>query len=406
MEKKISIIIPYYNTHKETEKLLKTLNMQRAGTNTEVILIDDNSDGQDFSNLVDIYIKNNKNYGVCHSRNVGLNAATGDYIAFIDCDDMILENYMWTIIEEAKKENDLTWISWKSSLGNAIVNSTKQPNIAPWGCIFSKRIFNKIRFDERYNVGEEPDFWKKVFYIKDLKINYSTNIIYFYNLRNNSLTRKYDKGNIKKERLDGYLATIFIPVYNQEKLVIRALDSLPTRDDLEIVILNDGSTDNTYKNLIKYKSEHPELKCKILSYKDNKGLGAIKNIIYTKAKGQYIGELDSDDYVYTDEYNKVLAQLDGDADIVYMNLIDNNNNLFKLTNESKMMLCSGICKFIKKDLIGDTRCPETKKPGEDWPFNKEIQAKPHIDKFTNINAYHYNFPREGSLFDQQLKGKK
>ena len=94
MEKKISIIIPYYNTHKETEKLLKTLNMQRAGTNTEVILIDDNSDGQDFSNLVDIYIKNNKNYGVCHSRNVGLNAATGDYIAFIDCDDMILENYM------------------------------------------------------------------------------------------------------------------------------------------------------------------------------------------------------------------------------------------------------------------------------------------------------------------------
>ena len=44
--------------------------------------------------MVDIYIKNNKNYGVCHSRNIGINAATGDYIAFVDCDDEILENYI------------------------------------------------------------------------------------------------------------------------------------------------------------------------------------------------------------------------------------------------------------------------------------------------------------------------
>lgn len=108
---KISIIIPYYETHKETEKLLKALNLQRAGTNIEVILVDDASDGDDFKDLVDIYIKNQENHGVCYSRNIGIEVATGNYIAFIDCDDMILENYIWTIIEETKKGNDLTWLS-------------------------------------------------------------------------------------------------------------------------------------------------------------------------------------------------------------------------------------------------------------------------------------------------------
>ena len=58
--------------------------------------------------MVDIYIKNPENRGGPGSRNVGLNAATGDYIVFIDCDDKILENYVFTIVEEAKKHNDLT----------------------------------------------------------------------------------------------------------------------------------------------------------------------------------------------------------------------------------------------------------------------------------------------------------
>lgn len=202
-----------------------------------------------------------------------------------------------------------------------------------------------------------------------------------------------------------YLATIFIPVYNQEELVIRALDSLPIRDDLEIIVVNDGSTDNTHKNILKYKKEHPERYFKFISYRENKGLDAVKNIIYSSANGTYIGELDSDDYVYTDKYNEVLNQLDRKTDIVYMNLIDNLDRVFDLNEHSKITLCGGPCKFIKKSLIGETRCPEVKTPGEDWPFNLEIQNKPHTDKFTKIIAYHYNFPREGSLFNQFRKGE-
>lgn len=202
----------------------------------------------------------------------------------------------------------------------------------------------------------------------------------------------------KKNNDKKILATIFIPVYNQEKLIIRALDSVPIRNDLEIIVLNDASEDNTYDRVLEYQKQHPEKHFTFLSYTKNRGLGAMKNIAYEKAKGIYIGELDSDDYFYTDKLNQVLNQLDGEADIVYMDLEDNDKNLYHLCEQSKRSLCSGICKFIKKSFLGTSRCPEVQTAGEDWVLNEELQKKPHKDKFTNIVAYHYNFPRAGSLF--------
>lgn len=205
----------------------------------------------------------------------------------------------------------------------------------------------------------------------------------------------------KKNNDKKILATIFIPVYNQEKLIIKALDSIPIREDLEIMILNDASEDNTYEVAKQYKKQHPEKQITLLSYTQNRGLGAMKNIAFEKAKGIYIGELDSDDYYYTDKINQVLKQLDGKADMVYFNLEGNNHEIFELNEHSKMNLCAGICKFIKKEFLGDTRCPEVKSMGEDWVLNKALQKKPHIDKFTNITAYHYNFPRPGSIFTSE-----
>ena len=43
--------------------------------------------------------------------------------------------------------------------------------------------------------------------------------------------------------------SVIIPVYNQEELIIRCLDSIPKRDDIEIIVINDGSTDKTLHTL-------------------------------------------------------------------------------------------------------------------------------------------------------------
>jgi len=199
------------------------------------------------------------------------------------------------------------------------------------------------------------------------------------------------------------ILTIFIPVYNQEELVLRALDSTPTRDDIEILVIDDCSTDNTLKNVKKYKEEHKEKDIRIIHLEENKGFGNAKNVGYENAKGIYVNQLDSDDYLYTDEYNKVIDMLDG-TDMVYMDLKKNDGDIFRLTPESQRNLCSGCARFIKKEFLGDSRCPEIRAT-EDWHLNEELQKKPHTDKFTGIVGYHYNFPREGSLYDQFVKGE-
>lgn len=193
--------------------------------------------------------------------------------------------------------------------------------------------------------------------------------------------------------------TLLVPVYNQEKLVIRALDSIPQRDDIEIIIINDGSTDMTLGVCQRWINEHSN--AKIISYEQNRGLGFAKNVGYDNATGEYINELDSDDYLYTNEYNRVIDELDG-SDIVYMDLQENSGNVLHFNPTSKIDWGSGCARFIKKDFLGNTRCPEVRY-AEDWYLSTELNKKNPTEKYTNIIGYHYNSPREGSLCDEERK---
>lgn len=190
--------------------------------------------------------------------------------------------------------------------------------------------------------------------------------------------------------------SVIIPVYNQEKLVIKAIDSIPKRDDIEIIVIDDGSTDNTWNNLMKYRSEHEEILNLIYLYnKENKGVSYTLNRGYDVAKGEYIVLLGSDDYFYTDKFEEVMQQLDG-TDLVYFNLQINNGDVWRLTPDNKK-LWVGSVKFMRRDFVGNTRCFENQKVGEDWFFYQELLSKNPTEIFTNITAKHYNFPRIGSL---------
>lgn len=199
-----------------------------------------------------------------------------------------------------------------------------------------------------------------------------------------------------------YKLTIIVPVYNQEKLITRALDSIPKRDDIEVLIINDCSTDNTLEVVQNWIKENPYLTSRIISHEVNKGLGEAKNTGYDNARGEYINQLDSDDFLYTEEYNKVVDMLDG-TDMIYVNLKKNDGSIFEITKETQRGLCAGPARFIRKEFLGNTRCPAIR-AGEDWHLNESLQEKPHTDKFTGIVSYHYNFPREGSLYDLMVKG--
>ena len=90
--------------------------------------------------------------------------------------------------------------------------------------------------------------------------------------------------------------SIIVPVYNIEKYLAKCLDSLinQTLEDIEIICVNDGSTDNSAEILNEYAQK--DCRIKIIN-QDNAGLSAARNTGINAANGEYIGYVDSDDWI-------------------------------------------------------------------------------------------------------------
>ena len=114
--------------------------------------------------------------------------------------------------------------------------------------------------------------------------------------------------------------SVIVPVYNVEKYIKKCLDTLTnqTLKDIEILVINDGSPDNSQKIIDKYVKKHKNIKSYI---KENGGLSDARNYGIEKAKGEYIAFVDSDDYIsenmYEVMYNKAKEK---DYDMVVCNL--------------------------------------------------------------------------------------
>ena len=201
--------------------------------------------------------------------------------------------------------------------------------------------------------------------------------------------------------------SIITPVWNQEELVIKMLDHLPRRDDTEVLVRDDGSTDKTLENLKKYKEEHPELNLTVSANKGNKGVAYTKNRLLKAAKGEWIHIHDSDDYVFTDIYNRMITEWlynCKDADIITMDLQVNDGTRLPINENTYRGYCAQIARFLRKDFIKGMTFPEEIRAGDDWYFAEEMVAKNPRTIYTGIMAYHYNFPREGSLWNLQSRG--
>ncbi len=114
-----------------------------------------------------------------------------------------------------------------------------------------------------------------------------------------------------------YKVSIIVPVYGVEKYIDKCLDSLVKQSlkEIEIIVVNDGTKDNSQKIIDKYAKKYPD---KIKSYiKENGGQGSARNYGLKKAMGEYIGYVDSDDFVEKDMYKKLYNKaIENDYDIV------------------------------------------------------------------------------------------
>ena len=197
--------------------------------------------------------------------------------------------------------------------------------------------------------------------------------------------------------------SILIPVYNQEKLVIKALECLPRRNDIEVLVRDDGSTDSTLANLLAYRVEHPGLNLQVYSNGKNRGVAYTKNRLLESAIGEYFHIHDSDDHVDTKLYDSLIDKLDG-ADVYCMNLIVNSGAMLCVDAENSGLYCAQIARFIRKEFAAGMTFPEEIQAGDDGFYAVELAARNPVTVYTGVPAYFYNFPREGSLCDLRLKG--
>lgn len=116
--------------------------------------------------------------------------------------------------------------------------------------------------------------------------------------------------------------SVIIPVYNVEPYLERCLQSVEkqTYRDAEVIIVNDGSTDNSYQIIDRYVARNPHFTAYTT---ENNGLGGARNFGLTKAGGEYVVFLDSDDYIAEDCLEKFVAAAQANnSDMVVCNSVD------------------------------------------------------------------------------------
>ena len=102
--------------------------------------------------------------------------------------------------------------------------------------------------------------------------------------------------------------TFVVPCYNSQDYLVRCVDTLmPDNDEVEIIIVNDGSTDKTAEIADSYKEKYPNTVRVV--HKENGGHGSALNEGLKLAKGQYFKVVDSDDWLDTDNLKILLAKL-------------------------------------------------------------------------------------------------
>lgn len=114
------------------------------------------------------------------------------------------------------------------------------------------------------------------------------------------------------------MISIIVPCYNVENYIDRCMESLVNQtigiDNLEIILVNDASTDDTLAHLQEWEREYPD-NIMVITYDENLRQGGARNVGLSYARGEYIGFVDSDDWIEPVMYEalyKALTETDSD----------------------------------------------------------------------------------------------
>lgn len=206
---------------------------------------------------------------------------------------------------------------------------------------------------------------------------------------------------------ENYKISVIIPVYNIAEYLPQCLDSVinQTHKNLEIIVVDDGSTDNSGNVIDEYAKKDNRI---VKISKNNSGVSDTRNKGIDIATGDYIGFVDGDDYIEPEMYEFLLNNaLKYDADIshcgyqmvfpshidYYYNtgeiiIQDNKKGIIDLL-EGQRIEPSPCNKLYKRDIVKDIRMPLDIRINEDYFFNVMVFANAKKSVFEDKPLYHY-----------------
>ncbi len=219
--------------------------------------------------------------------------------------------------------------------------------------------------------------------------------------------------------------SFIVPCFNSESYMERCIDSLLIgQESIEIIIVNDGSTDNTKKIAERYVKKYPTIVKAI--HKENGGHGSGVNVGLKEAKGEYFKVVDSDDWLDSTCLKKLLNKIETmkeRPDLIICNYIYDHlyekqqkimsfNNLFK---ENKMSTWNDIGFFrvsqylIMHSLIYKTsvlKKSKLKLPEHTFYVDNLVayQPLPYVKTilYLNLDLYHYFIGREDQSVNEKV----
>jgi len=177
----ISIIIPVYQAQKRLRICFETVKAavehlesspEFAGASCEIILVDDGST-DDSKKMCDefasekVIVRHTGNHGVSHARNIGIELSSGKYIAFVDSDDTVEEEYLCTLYRKALDSGKDVIDMYNGAEDGSCFSGieyislvTLQENTHVWGKLFKREaiVRNKVVFPEGLSIGEDMLF--------------------------------------------------------------------------------------------------------------------------------------------------------------------------------------------------------------------------------------------------------
>ena len=207
------------------------------------------------------------------------------------------------------------------------------------------------------------------------------------------------------------LVSIIVPAYNAEQFISRCIDSILVQSytNFEIIIVDDGSKDNTWNIIKNYVCNNNRIKA---VHQQNKGVGSARNAGLKEAEGEWIVFIDADDYIDIEFLNSLMPISD-DVDMVicgskYINRkgeykiskvfnkevpISNNGKytLKQIYNYTNMYIwCGPVCKMFSRTIINNNSIefPTDINFGEDSIFVAKYLF--HIKNLQFVEAYFYN----------------